>query len=305
MRDKKISEVKKITLIGGVANLLLAIFKIAAGKMTGSNALIADGIHSLTDLISDVVIFFGASYWSQPADEDHPYGHGRFETLVNAFLSFSLLCVSVGLILNLFKDGLKVVPPDVSILALCVVVVGIITKEILYRWTMKNGLKLDSKALIANAHHHRSDSLSSLPVAFVIIAQFVDPTIGYIDTTATVLVSLMIASSAYEIALPIFQEITEKKTDGDIVRKIQMLALESDRIKEVHNVRSRRLGGDIIMDLHVLVDQSLTVYEGHEIALQFENEIAKRIIDVVDVVVHIEPFICKERVIYQCYKNCS
>lgn len=298
--ESNLKTVKKVTLLGAIANAGLASAKITIGKLTGSNALLADGLHSISDLISDAVIYFGSSHWSRPADADHPYGHGRFETLINAFLALSLLTVSMGLVFGIVGASESPNTTDLGSCALLVAILGIIVKEWLYRWTLSKAKAVDSMALKANAHHHRSDALSSLPVVIAVISQHFFPELTIVDDVATMIVSLMIAKASYDIAEPIFFELTEKRTAKDVERKIQYLALESSDIKEVHHIRSRKLGGDVIIDLHILVDKNITVYEGHRIAEYFKEEITSRITHTKDVLIHVEPFVCKERVIYSC-----
>lgn len=299
----KTKVVKKVTLLGAITNILLSFFKITIGKVTGSHALIADGVHSFSDLISDAVIYFGASRWSQPADEDHRYGHGRLETLINAFLAFSLLCVAIGLTYQVFTSPTASEPLEYGNSALVIVVIGVVVKEWLYRWTLAKSAEVNSQALRANAYHHRSDALSSLPVLIAIGVQSFYPKLVLIDAIATVIVSGMLLKASYDIAQPAFFELTEKHTFGDMERKIQFYALEEPEIKETHHIRFRRLGGDVVVDLHILVDEHMTVFTSHKTAERFKHTITKYSPEVKDVVIHVEPWNCCERVIYGC--NCA
>lgn len=302
--SSKVETVKSVTLVGAIGNTILAGGKIFVGKLSGSGALVADGLHSLSDLVSDAAIYFGASLWSQPADDDHPYGHGRYETIINAFLAISLFSVSLGLIYSALSPSEISAKSNLSLIALIAASLSVLIKEGLYRWTLKVGLKIDSLALIANAHHHRSDALSSLPVIIAVGCQWYYPEAVYVDSIATVLVALMIIKAAVEIATPVFFELTEKTTTQDLVRKIQLLSLEKYEIKEVHEIKTRHLGGDVMIDLHILVDEWISVHDGHLIAEGFSKEVKERIPCVKHVMIHVEPYVCSERLIYRC-KHCA
>ncbi|EAS45616.1 cation transporter [Photobacterium profundum] len=300
MSDVPLKLIRKATWVGSIANVALALLKITIGKITGSQALIADGVHSFSDLVTDTAILIGSRYWTAPADKEHPYGHGRFETLTNIFIGVILAIVGIGIgwdSINSIGNEAKTNP---GMLAFGAAVASILVKEILYRWTVVQAKKINSRALHANAWHHRSDALSSLPVAIAVIANYFVPDLHYLDQVAALLVTAMILKAAFEILWPAIMEITEAEADSDIEKKIQQYASENSDIREVHAIRSRRTGSSILLDFHLLVDPDMSVDKAHEITENFKSHILKQLDEVVDVIIHIEPYNCAERVINPC-----
>ncbi|MGF1877982.1 cation diffusion facilitator family transporter [Photobacterium frigidiphilum] len=300
MSDVPLKLIRKATWVGSIANVALALLKITIGKITGSQALIADGVHSFSDLVTDTAILIGSRYWTAPADKEHPYGHGRFETLTNIFIGVILAIVGIGIgwdSINSIGNEAKTNP---GMLAFGAAVASILVKEILYRWTVVQAKKINSRALHANAWHHRSDALSSLPVAIAVIANYFVPDLHYLDQVAALLVTAMILKAAFEILWPAIMEITEAEADSDIEKKIQQYASENSDIREVHAIRSRRTGSSILLDFHLLVDPDMSVDKAHEITEDFKSHILKQLDEVVDVIIHIEPYNCAERVINPC-----
>jgi len=292
--------IRKATWVGSIANVALALLKITVGKITGSQALIADGVHSFSDLVTDTAILIGSRYWTAPADKEHPYGHGRFETLTNIFIGVILAIVGIGIgwdSINSIGNEAKTNP---GLLAFGAAIASILVKEILYRWTVIQAKKINSRALHANAWHHRSDALSSLPVAIAVIANYFVPDLHYLDQVAALLVTAMILKAAFEILWPAIMEITEAEADSDIENKIQQYAAENSDIREVHAIRSRRTGSSILLDFHLLVDPEMSVDKAHEITEDFKSHILEQLDEVVDVIIHIEPYNCAERVVNPC-----
>jgi cation diffusion facilitator family transporter len=242
----------------------------------------------------------GSRYWTAPADKEHPYGHGRFETLTNIFIGVILAIVGIGIgwdSINSIGNEAKTNP---GMLAFGAAVASILVKEILYRWTVVQAKKINSRALHANAWHHRSDALSSLPVAIAVIANYFVPDLHYLDQVAALLVTAMILKAAFEILWPAIMEITEAEADSEIESKIQQHAVENSDIREVHAIRSRRTGSSILLDFHLLVDPDMSVDKAHEITEDFKSHILKQLDEVVDVIIHIEPYNCAERLINPC-----
>jgi cation diffusion facilitator family transporter len=300
MSDVPLKLIRKATWVGSIANVALALLKITIGKITGSQALIADGVHSFSDLVTDTAILIGSRYWTAPADKEHPYGHGRFETLTNIFIGVILAIVGIGIgwdSINSIGNEAKTNP---GMLAFGAAIASILVKEILYRWTVIQAKKINSRALHANAWHHRSDALSSLPVAIAVIANYFVPDLHYLDQVAALLVTAMILKAAFEILWPAIMEITEAEADSEIESKIQQYAAENSDIREVHAIRSRRTGSSILLDFHLLVDPEMSVDKAHEITEDFKSHILEQLDEVVDVIIHIEPYNCAERVINPC-----
>ncbi|WP_318438719.1 cation diffusion facilitator family transporter [Photobacterium leiognathi] len=305
MSEAAVKVIQKVTWIGSLANIALAFIKITIGKMTGSQALIADGVHSFSDLVTDTAILIGSRYWTAPADKEHPYGHGRFETLTNIFIGVLLALVGIGIGWESLTSISEQAHSKPGMLAFAAAVVSIVVKELLYRWTAIKAKAINSRALYANAWHHRSDALSSLPVAIAVIANYFVPELHYLDQIAALIVTAMILKAAAEILWPAVLEITEAKADADIESKIQAYAAEDSDIKEVHAIRSRRTGSTILLDFHLLVDPEMSVDKAHTISENFKSHLLQELDEVVDIIIHIEPFNCKERVLNPCCDDCD
>ncbi|MDO6684557.1 MULTISPECIES: cation diffusion facilitator family transporter [unclassified Agarivorans] len=305
MQQQVVKTVRKATWIGSIANVFLAILKIGVGKLTGSQALVADGVHSFSDLVTDAAILIGSRYWAAPADKEHPYGHGRFETLTNIFIGALLILVGVGIAWDSINSLTANETSNPGALALAAALVSIVVKEVLYRWTLIQAKRVNSRALHANAWHHRSDALSSLPVAVAVLANYFFPHLHYLDQIAALLVTAMILKAAWEIIWPAMQEITEKEADEKLEQKIQHHAVSNDEIKEVHAIRNRRVGSAILVDFHLLVDPDMSVDKAHTISEEFKDHLMQELDEVVDVIIHIEPFNCAERVLNPCCDSCD
>ena len=305
MSTTAVKLIQKVTWVGSIANIALAFIKITIGKLTGSQALIADGVHSFSDLVTDTAILIGSRYWTAPADKEHPYGHGRFETLTNIFIGVILALVGLGI----GWDSLHSISTEShlqpGILAFSAAVVSIVVKEVLYRWTVIQAKKINSRALYANAWHHRSDALSSLPVAIAVIANYFFPTFHYLDQIAALIVTAMILKASFDILWPAILELTEAKADSDIEKQIQAYAAEDKDIKEVHAIRSRRTGSTILLDFHLLVDPEMSVERAHNITENFKTHLLNKLDEVVDIIIHIEPYNCQERIINRCCDDCD
>ncbi|MEC6815207.1 cation diffusion facilitator family transporter [Photobacterium toruni] len=305
MSKKAVKLIQKVTWVGSIANIALAFIKITIGKLTGSQALIADGVHSFSDLVTDTAILIGSRYWTAPADKEHPYGHGRFETLTNIFIGFILAIVGLGIGWDSLHSISTQAHSQPGMLAFSAAVASIIVKEVLYRWTAIQAKSINSRALYANAWHHRSDALSSLPVAIAVIANYFFPSFHYLDQIAALIVTVMILKASFEILWPAILELTEAQADFDIEKQIQAYAAEDKDIKEVHEIRSRRTGSTILLDFHLLVDPEMSVERAHNITENFKTHLLKNLNEVVDIIIHIEPYNCQERMINPCCDDCS
>ncbi|MDR9829421.1 MULTISPECIES: cation diffusion facilitator family transporter [Vibrio] len=287
---KTIEAIRKITLIGALVNIILAIVKIVVGSVSGSSALVADGVHSFSDLLTDAVVLFGAQYWIAPADAKHPYGHYRYETMCNLIIGTLLLFTAAGIAWDSIDriGSSEAVAP--SMWALVAALGSIGAKELLYRWTFRCANDVGSSALRANAWHHRSDALSSVPVVLSVIAAPFVPEYYYLDQIAALLVTAMILKGAVSIVLPSLQEITERSAGQEVIGRIQQHAAEHNDVKEVHAIRSRRAGNATFVDFHLLVQPDLTVREGHDIAKDFKLRLMKESNEMLDIIIHIEPY---------------
>ena len=287
---QSVSAIRSVTLWGALVNVLLAIIKISVGYFGCSQALIADGIHSVSDLITDIAIFFGAKYWSAPPDKAHPYGHGRLEAIINIGIGLLLVTVAIGIVnKSLNSISLEIVDlPGWNVL--WVALLSIIVKEILFRWTATKGKILKSRALVANAWHHRSDALSSIPVACSVIGAHWFPNMLYLDQVAAIMVALMIFKAAWDIVTPSYKEIMDSAEGKELEMRVIFLSNDFSEINEIHAFRSRRVGSAILVDFHMLVNPKMSVDKAHALATKFKKIILNKELEVVDIVIHVEPF---------------
>lgn len=279
----------RITVAGLVVNFLLAALKLALGVLGRSQAVVADAVHSLSDMGTDLLVLIGLRFWSAPADEKHPYGHQRIETFVTLLISVLLATVAVGIGWNaIHRLGQSVSCPPLSI-ALLGPLVSIIAKEILFRRTRAVGKRIHSTALIANAWHHRSDALSSIPALVAVTAASISPKWAFLDPVGALIVALLILKVAWDIASPALSELTERGANNEDVQAIANLTRSVEGVCSVHKIRTRRLGAGWYVDLHVNVNGDQSVRHGHDIATNVQHLLLEDGPSVIDVTVHIEP----------------
>ncbi len=289
MTDPRISMVTHAGWVGLVCNLLLAVFKGAAGILGHSQAVLADALHSVSDIITDIAVIFGAQFWSAPADEDHPHGHGRIETLITVVIGLAIGGVAVGMGAQAIR-GLRHSPGTApSSIALIAALVSVVVKEVLYRWTAKVGREVRSPALVANAWHHRSDAISSIPAAAAVTVTLIDPEWAVVDRVGAVVVCLLILQASWRILRPSIDQLIDAGAPTADRRRIEVLALQVDGVEAAHAVRTRYVGSDLAVDLHVEVDGGLSVAEGHAIAAAVRRKLLEDGPDVTDALVQIEP----------------
>jgi cation diffusion facilitator family transporter len=278
-----------VTALGLLVNLVLCVVKILAGILGRSQAVLADGIHSVSDAATDIAVLIGIRYWSEPADRRHPYGHGRLEILISLGLAILLLVVAAGLILNALFSLREKQLAKPGWIAFYAALISLISKEILYRWTVREGTRLKSPAVIANAWHHRSDALSSLPAVCAVAGARISPDWGFLDHLGSVVVSFFIVQASWRIGWQAVQRLMDSGAPPEIVERIRFLACELANVADVHAIRTRHLGQGWSVDLHMLVDGRISVREGHDIAEQAKTKLLHNGPDILDVVVHVEP----------------
>ena len=297
--------IRRVTWIGLFINIGLMIAKVITGITARSSALIADGIHSLSDLTTDIAILIGAKYWTAPADSDHPHGHGKIEQLVVLFISAVLL--SVGLLLvysaarELYAIAIDSPKEDTDLTAsipgfsaFIVAVFSVFVKEGLYRWTLKKGREIKSPATVANAWHHRSDALSSIPAGLSVLGATLGARFGFhlsfLDPLGAVIVALMIIHATWRIGRETLWTLVDTSANPELISNIKRISLSVEGVKSMHKTRTRRLGsGAVAVDLHIQVDGNLPVCIGHAIAAQVKHSLLENAEGVVDVIVHVEP----------------
>lgn len=290
MEDKKEKEIINITVIGVVINIILSAIKWIVGYFGNSQALIADGVHSFSDLTTDLSILFGVKYWLAPADREHQYGHQKIELLITIFIAVMLAGVGIGILIKAIMSLNSDYIEAPSLLAFIVAVLSIISKEWLYRYTVNEANKLKSSALKANAWHHRSDAISSLPVAIVIILATIFPKLKFLDSVGAILVSIFIIYPAYKMFKEAISSILDEGVDKNTLDEIERISLQTKDVKEVHDIRTRKIGETIFIDMHILVDGNISVQEGHNICEEVKLNLMKSNEDILDVLIHLEPF---------------
>jgi cation diffusion facilitator family transporter len=283
-------DARKITFAGMMINISLAALKLALGILGHSQAVIADAVHSLSDMVTDLLILFGVRVWSAPADEKHPYGHQRIETIATLFISIVLTFVAFEIGRDAIERLSEPAPEHGPLMfAIFGPLVSIIAKEMLFRKTRAVGKRIHSSALIANAWHHRTDALSSIPALLVVAAAAIDPKWVFLDGVGAIIVALLILKAVWEIAAPALSELSERGADDEDVKTISKLALSVEGVCSVHRIRTRRLGTGWFTDLHVMVNGDLSVHAGHDIATAVQHLLLEDGPAIADVTVHIEP----------------
>ena len=278
---------QKVTIIGAIIDFLLAIFKVIVGVLGNSGALIADGIHSFSDLLSDGVVLYAAKHSAEEADDEHPYGHERFETVATLGLAIILAIIGIGIIYDAFERLFNPSELSYNALLLSVAALSIFSKEALYWYTLKVAKAYKSDMLKANAWHHRSDALSSI-VVFIGILGSLNGYL-YLDGAAAIVVGLMIIYIAWELGLGATKELVDSSIDADQVENLRDAIGRISGVNSVHSLRTRKIGRLISADVHVQVDPFLSVSEGHIISVSVERVAKECLEDLNDVTVHIDP----------------
>ena len=285
--DERYRLISKVTIVGAVVNFVLAIFKIIIGLIGHSHALVVDGIHSFSDLLSDGLVVWAARQGKQLPDEDHPYGHARIETAFAAVLGGVLITVGIGIIIdatNRLASGDIPVPETMTI---WVALLSVLSKEGLYRYTLVYANRLNSSLLKANAWHHRSDAISSIVVLIGIGGSIAG--LPYLDAAAAVIVSMMIAKIGWDIAKASIEELVDKGLDPDKVQSIRRHISAISGVSQMHMLRTRQMGAEALLDVHVEVAPNLSVSEGHRISDEVSKELTRQFPDIAQVLVHIDP----------------
>lgn len=278
---------KKSTMVSVVINVFMSATQVLVGIYAQSQALIADGIHSLSDLVSDFVVLFANHHSQKDADEDHPYGHHRFETAASLVVGGLLVAVAVGMLWSAFeklKDPDAI--PEVHSSALLVAFIALILKEILFRYMLKVAKEVKSSMLVANAWHARSDAASSLVVSVGIIGNL----LGYpiLDPIAALIVGLMIGKMGWEFGSDAFHDLMDRSANEHEVQSITETLLATPGVLGVHDVKTRKMGDMILVDAHLEVDATLTVEAGHDIGVAARHAVMQRH-RVLNLLTHVDP----------------
>lgn len=291
-REKKAA---RVTWVGFFTNLILSAAKIVAGVVGRSSAMVADGIHSLSDFVTDFIVIIFIKISSKNEDSDHPYGHGKFETFASMLISFALFIVAIGIFysgsVKIYEvlNGRTIERP--TYLALIMAAVSIVVKEGLYWYTIIIGRKIDSPAVIANGWHHRSDAFSSIGTLIGISgAMFLGERWRILDPITSVIVGIFIIGVAYKLARPSIQELLEMSLPQEIEQNIEQKIQATPGVITFHHLRTRKNGNAFIIDMHIKVDARSSIVEAHDIATHVENNLKAAFGKHTQVNVHIEPY---------------
>ncbi len=280
-------QIKSITYLGIGVNIALSVVKVVIGSLAASLALVADGVHSLSDVATDAAVLLGLRLGSKEPDQSHPYGHGRAETFSAGLIALVLILVGGAMV---YYATMAIVRDVVTVPRLAVLIAAIVSiaaKEWLYRATQKIAIQFYSPVLYANAWHHRSDALSSVAVVVGFIS--LEFGFGHGDQVAAIAVGLMIIWVGVRVVSDSLRELSEGAVDSDTIERIRDVINADSSIRQWHKLRTRTVGREVFLDLHILVDPDLNIAAAHEIAESLENALDEQITRPVNITVHIEP----------------
>lgn len=292
--NKREKEIKRITIAGAVVNIVLTTLKIIAGILGRSAAMIADGVHSLSDLFSDVIVLIFTHISSKGKDRDHSFGHGKFETLATLIVSVMLVVVGADFMAKGVRKIIGVLNgemiPVPGMVALWAAAASIAAKEILYHVTARVGKKINSPVVMANAWHHRSDAFSSIgALAGIGGAIILGDRWAILDPLASCGISIAIIAVAVKMALPSLAELLEASLPEDMENEIKEIAMSVEGVDDIHELKTRRNGISVIIDAHVVVDPDMTVVQAHDIATAVETALRSRFGAETQINIHVEP----------------
>lgn len=279
---------RNTSVVGALVNLILTVLKVVFGVIGQSHALIADGIHSLADLSTDLMVWFAAKYSNQPADKEHPYGHARIETAFTVGLGVVLIATAVGIVMD---SAQRLLSPETLLqptpIVLLIAAISIIANEGLYQYTMCAAREFKSGLLTANAWHHRSDAISSIVVLIGVAGSLMG--VPYLDAFAALGVAFMIGKIGWDQAWSSIRELIDTGMEPKTTRAIERIIENIEGVRGVHMLRSRRMGGSYLIDVHIEVDERLSVSEGHKIAEYVRLQLIDSDKDISNALVHIDP----------------
>ena len=282
---------RSVTLVGALVNAILILLKFFGGVYGRSQALIADAVHSVSDLITDAVVLFGLRIGRKAPDEQHPFGHARIETLASAIVGLALIATALYLGIKAALNIYRHAEYHPTSLALVGAGVSIVLKEALYHYTVRAGRRIKSQLVVANAWHHRSDALSSVAVFLGVAGTLINPSWHILDSFAALLVSFFIVKVGLDVLGNSVREFTDTAPEPEILDKISHCTMTVEGVLDMHDLRVRTSGGLYQMETHIVVDGQLTVAEGHKIAKAVERCLAEEVEDLDRVIVHVDPVI--------------
>ncbi|MCG8635567.1 MAG: cation diffusion facilitator family transporter [Desulfobacterales bacterium] len=290
-KDAPETRIRKITLVGLFANVILSVVKLVIGIAGNSQAVVADALHSFSDTSSDFVILFGVKYWTAPADDCHPFGHQKIESFVTICIGLILIGMACGIgynaVLGLMAPASR---PALSWITFTAPLLSFAVKEILFRMTYRVGVETHSSSVKANAWHHRTDALSSLPVFVAVLASLINPRLAFLDQVGAIIVSVFIIKVGLDILVSSIGELLDTSMSDEDIKAIEKTIIHTPDVLGVHRIRTRKLAGSFYMDLHLEVDGNLTVSQGHDISEKVKEALIEQNSRIIDVMVHLEPF---------------
>lgn len=286
----------KITIIGAVINVLLSSTKIIFGIIGHSKGLVADGLHSLSDLLSDIVVFFGIKIGNKPSDETHNYGHKKIENLSEIILGFFLIISAFYIGFDAAKSIYLHQETHPAFITIIIALFSVISKEILFFKTIKIGQQEKNTAVIANAWHHRSDSFSSIAVLTGLLIAYFYPDLHMIDSYMGIAVSFIIVKIGVDVIFKSTKRIIDTAPPIEIQKKVFKLLKANKEVLDYHNVRMRYIGNEICIEMHIMVNSGYSIKKAHDISDKIEKEITRKLVDIYDVTIHIEPYITKTEI---------
>ncbi len=292
MNETKLSPEKagrKVTLVGLFTNALLILLKFLAGIFGDSQALIADAVHSISDLFTDAVVLFGIKIGRKPPDEEHHFGHARIETLASAVVGLALIATAVYLGIEAASNIYRNTTYHPTGIALIGAGVSIALKEALYHYTVFIGRRIKSQLIVANAWHHRSDALSSVAVLLGVTGALINPAWHILDAYAALIVSFFIVKVGLDILRKTLREFTDTAPRPEIIKEIMQCSLSVEGVLDAHDLRVRTSGGFYQVEIHIVVDGQLTVVEGHRIAKTVEHCLVEELDELDRIIVHVDP----------------
>lgn len=281
------SQIRRVTILGAVLNVLLSIVKVAAGLMFGSMAVVVDGLHSLSDLVTDAAVLIGVQLSERGPDEKHPYGHKWYETFSTVFISILLVATGIGAIYKSSSSINEVCGKGGFLVLILASLLSVLLKEALYRKTCAVAKITNCSVLYANAWHHRSDAFSSIAVLAGLVAQMAGFKHG--DQMAAIIVGTLIIAAGLKLLAGTMRDFTNAAVDKKTIAMVESIVNSEPAIRQMHKLRSRSVGREIFLDFHILVDGKLSVLEAHNISTNVEHQIRDAINVPVNIIVHIEP----------------
>jgi len=279
----------RVTWVGVGVNITLVIFKLWAGLLSGSQALVADGVHSLSDLFSDVVVLFGLKWGRASEDADHPFGHARIETISGMIVGLVLILVGLWIAYQAIATIYRHEAARPGLFAIWAAAISVVSKEILYWYTVGVGRRIKSVAVIANAWHHRTDAFSSIAVLVGVGATYLNENWHLADSIAALTVIFFVVKMGGRLTWSAFKELADTAPDREVLANLSRRAEGIEGVRQVHDLRARHSGSQIFVEIHIVVDPYLTVRAGHDIARTVKATLLNEFADVTRVIVHVDP----------------